>query len=139
MVPTRSVFDQILEGSFFAPSMLDRWVASNGNVNAQANLVETNEGYTVQVALPGLDAEKLEIQASRRNLHIKGVYEVPQIENGNYIWQGLPAGEFTQSFTLPGESSSEGADATYTNGILTIHLPKSEGARVKTIPVKTTV
>jgi HSP20 family protein len=138
MVPTRSVIDHLLEGSFFAPSMMDRW-ANNPASATPANLVETNDSYVVQLAVPGISSEQLEIKSSRRDLQIKGVYETPAIENGNYIWQGLPSGEFTQAFTLPGETSSEGAEASYVNGVLTIRLPKSEGARVKTIPVKTTV
>ena len=56
--------------------------------------------------------------------------------HGKVIWNGLPAGEFSETFTLPSEVVSDGAEATYDNGILTINMPKSEAAKVKTIPVK---
>ncbi|HZT96040.1 MAG TPA: Hsp20/alpha crystallin family protein [Chloroflexota bacterium] len=137
MVPTRSLIDQLLEGSFFAPSAMDHWF--NPTTGVPANLIETADHYIVQVALPGLDADKLEINAVQRDLRIKGVYEQENVENANYIWHGLPSGEFSQTFTLPAEVMGENAEATYTNGILSISIPKAQNARVKTIPVKKTV
>ncbi len=138
LVPTRSVIDQLLDGSWFAPAAMDRWF-SNSMGNFPANLIETDDGYVVQIALPGLDSSKLEIQASHRDLRVHGIYEAEKFEKGTYIWQGLPGGEFSQTFTLPAEVVSDGAEASYTNGILSIHVPKSDKAKVKTIPVKTTV
>lgn len=138
MVPTRSVIDQLLDGSWFAPATFDRWV--NGTTATfPANLVETDDKYVVQVALPGLDSDQLEIQVSERDLRISGTYESFEVEKGNYLWRGLPTGQFTQSFTLPAEVMGDGAEANYTNGILRINLPKSEKAKVKTISVKKTV
>jgi HSP20 family protein len=140
VVPTRSLIDQLLEGSVFAPSMMDRWFNQNAPATSfPANLVENDEGYVVQIGLPGLNPEKLEIQSLNRELRIKGVFEPAHFEKGNYIWNGLPQGEFTQAFTLPAEVASDGAEATYTSGILTISLPKAEHAKVRNIPVKTTV
>ncbi len=137
MVPTRSLIDQLLEGSFFAPAAMDRWM--NQTPTQPANLIETNEAYVVQAALPGLDADKLEINVAQRDLTIKGTYEFENVENGSYIWQGLPSGEFTQTFTLPGEVTGDGAEATYTNGVLSVNIPKAQHARVKSIQVKKTV
>jgi len=137
MVPTRSLIDQLLEGSFFAPSAVDRWF--NQATSMPANLIETNDAYIVQLALPGLDSTKLDIQVAQRDLRIKGVYETRDLENGDYIWRGLPVGEFSQAFTLPTEVSGDGAEATYTNGVMTISVPKAQHTRVKSIHVKTTV
>jgi len=135
-VPTRSLIDQLLEGSFFAPSMVDRWF-TDGNRGYPANLIDTDDKYTVELALPGLNSEKLEIQSLGRELRIKGVFETRPAEKGTYVWNGLPAGEFAHTFTLPTEVVSDGAQASYTNGILSVTLPKAEHARVKSIPVKT--
>jgi HSP20 family protein len=140
VIPTRSMIDQLLEGSFFSPAIVDRWYNQNGQSFAvPANLVETDEGYVVQIALPGLNPDKLEIQSLNRELRIKGFYEPKHFDKGNYIWNGLPQGEFTQAFTLPGEVANESAEASYTNGILEVSLPKAEHAKVRNIPVKTTV
>jgi HSP20 family protein len=137
VVPTRSVLDQLLEGSFFAPTLMDRWAHNTQAI--PANLVETADAYVVQIALPGINGDKLEIQSLNRELRIRGQFENNQIEEGKYIWNGLPQGEFTQAFTLPAEVMNDQAEATYTNGILSISLPKADHAKVKNIPVKTTV
>jgi HSP20 family protein len=89
---------------------------------------------------PGLTPKKLDIQVSQRDLRIMAVYEVQQFDNGNYIWHGLQeTGEFSQTFTLPSEVSGDGAEATYTNGVMTITVPKAQHTRVESISVKTTV
>src|SRR5581483_3035136 len=90
MVPTRSLIDQLLEGSYFAPLSPDRWFSHATPM--PANLIETDDAYIVQLALPGLDSKKLDIQTVQRDLRIKGVYEIQEFEGGNYIWHGLPAG-----------------------------------------------
>lgn len=137
MVPTRSLIDQLLEGSFFAPSSADRWF--NHSTSMAANLIETDDAFIVQLALPGLDSKRLDIQVAQRDLRIAAVYEVQEFDKGNYIWHGLPAGEFSQTFTLPAEVTGEGAEATYTHGVMTISVPKAQHTRVKSISVKTTV
>jgi HSP20 family protein len=137
ITPNRSMIEQLLDGALFGPTRLDRWVRPTSST--PANLVETPESFLVQISLPGLDSEKLEIQSLNRELRIHGHYGVTPIENGNYIWNGLPEGEFTKAFTLPAEVISDQADATYTNGILSITLPKADVAKVRNIPVKTTV
>ena len=136
-VSTRSLIDQLVEGSFFAPSLFERW--TNQMPSVPANLVETSEAYIVEIGLPGIEADKLEIQSLGRELRVKGVYKTAKHEKGEYVWSGLPAGEFTQAFTLPASVANDAAEASYVNGILTITLPKAENAKVKTIPVKTTV
>jgi HSP20 family protein len=136
-VPVRSLVDQLLANSFVFPSLFDRWFSETGRMMIPANLAETNDAYIVQVALPGIDPEKLEINVTGRELRVKGTYHVPQPENATYIWQGLQSGEFTESFTLPAEVQGDKAEANYHDGILTVTLPKHEHARVKSIPVKT--
>ncbi|HEV3309002.1 MAG TPA: Hsp20/alpha crystallin family protein [Chloroflexota bacterium] len=134
VVSTRSLIDQLVEGSFFAPAMFDRL---HHNPAFPANLLETDDAYTVQIALPGLNSEKLEIQSLGRELRVKGEYETTPVEKATYIWTGLPTGEFSHGFTLPAEVANDRAEARYVNGILNITLPKSEHAKVKTIPVST--
>jgi HSP20 family protein len=138
MVPARSLIEQLLEGSYFAPLSPDRWF--NHPTAIPANLIETDDAFIVQLALPGLDSKKLDIQVLHRDLRIRAIYEVQQFDKGTYVWHGLQeSGEFSQTFTLPAEVSGDGAEATYTNGVMTISVPKAEHTRVKSIHVKTTV
>ena len=103
-----------------------------------ANLIETDDGYEVQIGLAGLESDKIEIQVAESNLRIRGVYETPDTEARNYVWQGLPTGEFSHTFNLPTEVTGDGAEATYTDGLLTVKVPKAHYSKMKSIPVKTT-
>jgi HSP20 family protein len=56
-------------------------------------------------------------------------------ENVNWIWQGMPTGEFRESFTLPAEVEGGKTEASYEHGVLTINLPKAEHLLPKNIKV----
>jgi HSP20 family protein len=45
-------------------------------------------------------------------------------------------GSFLRSFTLPEAVSGEKVSAEFKDGMLTVHLPKDEKAKLKTIEVK---
>ncbi|MCA1957591.1 MAG: Hsp20/alpha crystallin family protein, partial [Nitrospira sp.] len=45
-------------------------------------------------------------------------------------------GSFLRSFTLPQDADGSKVSATYKDGVLAIHLPKSEKAKPKAIEVK---
>lgn len=91
--------------------------------------------YIVQVALPGINPENMDIQVVGREVSIKGRFESWAPENAKWIWQGLPAGEFNETYTLPVEVEGDTSEASYHHGILSITLPKVEHARPKNIKV----
>ncbi|MBV9229073.1 MAG: Hsp20/alpha crystallin family protein, partial [Chloroflexi bacterium] len=45
------------------------------------------------------------------------------------------AGQYQQSFTLPSPINADRVEASYTDGILTLTLPKAEHAKARTIKV----
>jgi HSP20 family protein len=45
-------------------------------------------------------------------------------------------GEMTRVVTLPGAVDESKVEATYEHGVLTVRIPKAEGAQPKQIPVK---
>jgi HSP20 family protein len=45
-------------------------------------------------------------------------------------------GSFARSFTLPEDADGEKVAAEFKNGVLKVHLPKSEKAKPKSIEVK---
>ena len=49
---------------------------------------------------------------------------------------GYQYGRFHETFTLPQGVMSDQIDARYHNGVLELHLPKSEEAKAKRIAVK---
>ncbi len=128
--------DQLFRDAFTWP----RFVASGSDapharVGLNSNLYETPESYLMQVVLPGVQLDTLQITAQQNVLTLQGTAGVTAPEGAQGIWVGLGVGEFRDQVTLPGEVDAETASADYRDGILILTLPKAEKAKAKTIKV----
>ena len=77
---------------------------------------------TVQVELPGVDPEDVQLIASPQALLIAGERRRPKA-CGHYQQLESDYGPFQRSITLAEDIDPEAATATYERGILTIRLP----------------
>lgn len=101
------------------------------------DMVEKEGEFVVKASLPGIDHDDLEITYTDRVLTIKGeIKEDNEVEEGQYHLRERRYGTFTRSLSLPAPVDEDGIQAAYEAGVLTLHLPKSEEARPKRIPVK---
>ncbi|MDX1993553.1 MAG: Hsp20/alpha crystallin family protein [bacterium] len=99
---------------------------------------ETANAYTVTTALPGLNAEQINVHFQDGVLTISGELNAPEpAENTRVLLQERVYGRFSRSVTLPMAVNVEGVEATFENGILTLTLPKAPEAQPRTIPVRT--
>ena len=57
------------------------------------------------------------------------------VEGATVHWNGFQPGQFQQTFTLPTSINSERAEANYTDGVLTLNLPKAEHVKARTVKV----
>ena len=130
VVSLREAMDRLFEDSFISsrPSGL-------GARGVAANLYETNEGFTLQLPLPGVKPEDVDITIQQDTVALKWEYKVEIPKDAHVHWHGFQAGQYQQSFTLPAAINAEGAEAHYNDGILTLRLPKAEHARARTIKV----
>ena len=132
-VSLRDAMDRLVADSFISPRNV---LGSVGMASGMpANLFEGPEGFIVQLALPGIDPDKVEITIKGASLSIKGERPARQFEQAQQIWSGIGSGAFEQTFTLPTAVDSEGADAGYEQGLLTLRLPKVRQARAHTVKV----
>lgn len=130
------LMDRLFRESFVMPSVFDRTVNGAGRPTLPVNLFETQEGYVLNAALPGLNPEALDLQVVGREVTIKGRFEPATPENANWIWQGIPSGEFFETYTLPVDVQGDQTEASYEQGILTLKLPKAEHLRPRSIKVQ---
>jgi HSP20 family protein len=127
--------DRLVRDSFVMPSLIDRQSGAASRPTMPVNLFETKEAYVLHAALPGLDPENVEIQVVGREATVKGKFEINTPDGGSWIWQGIPTGEFYETFTLPVEVDSNATEASYERGILSIVFPKAEHVKPKTIKI----
>jgi HSP20 family protein len=96
---------------------------------------ENEKEFIVRAEAPGFEAEDLDIQVSGNLLTIKAQKKRESKEkkgDGYYEERHLE-----RVVTLPADADPDKIEATYRNGILEIHLAKTEDAQRKRIPVKT--
>lgn len=89
-----------------------------------SNLTETWSSCSLQVALPGIDPDALEIEIVARTVTVRGRYHVPAPDDGTDVWRDIPSGRFEETYRLPLEVDGDRAEAQYAHGILTIRMPK---------------
>ena len=133
VVSLREAMDRLFADSFISPT--------SGQFSGRgvgANLFESAEGFILQIPMPGVKPENVEITAQQDTLSLKWDVQVTPIEGATVLWQGFQSGQYQQAFTLPAPINSERAEAHYTDGILTLNLPKAEHAKAHTVKVSTT-
>lgn len=112
--------------------------ATTGEWVPAVNVKETDDGLHLSAELPGMKPEDVEIEFENNVLTIRGekVEETTETEGDRYhIWERR-SGSFQRSFTLPRTVDASGIEASFENGILTVHLPKAAEAKSRRIEVK---
>ncbi len=101
------------------------------------DVYETDDSVVVKAALPGLKAEELDISVTAEGLTIRGeLKHEEKVERENYYRQEIRYGMCSRTIPLPTRVDHGRAEAEFTDGILTVTLPKAEEARPKTIKIK---
>ncbi|MDK2897735.1 MAG: hypothetical protein PWP04_1855 [Candidatus Atribacteria bacterium] len=99
--------------------------------------VKEEEGEIVLfVDLPGVEEKEIDITVSGDQLTIKGERKFPGDES-KFIRRERAFGPFSRSFALSVPVEVDQVKASYKNGVLEVHLPKSGIARPKKVEVKT--
>ena len=104
------------------------------------DVVERADAYLISAELPGVDASAVEISFENNTLTLRGTkapWLQPQ-ENEElrvYTAERL-TGTFERAVRLPEYVEGDKIEATYTNGVLTITVPKAQAARARKIEIK---
>jgi HSP20 family protein len=98
-----------------------------------ADLSETDGAYVVEVDVPGVRKDQVEIQLQDRELIITG--EIPESERGRRHRRSRRTGRFEFRTYLPGDVNADAVNAQLSDGVLTVTVPKSEAAKPRQIEV----
>ncbi|MCH4554079.1 MULTISPECIES: Hsp20/alpha crystallin family protein [Aestuariibaculum] len=127
-----SWFDDILGsrlGTEFMPNF------NTGMSLPAVNVKNSEDHFTIEMAVPGLKKSDFDINMDNNVLSIGVASKVEnKNENERYTRREFGYSSFKRTFTIPDSVNTEGIKAEYNDGILKIHLPKKEEAKVK--PVK---
>lgn len=116
--------------------------APNGESRALADwtpvvdISEDDNEYLIQAELPEVPRDQVDISIENGQLTFTGsrAFE-KESENRKYHRVERAYGSFSRTFSLPDDADSERIHAEYKDGMLKIHMPKSENARPRRIQV----
>ena len=100
------------------------------------SLVESEDALTLHVQLPGVDANNIDVQASREVVAISGDRIAPELsENEKLRRNEFRYGSFRRVVSLPVAIDPKDVTADYEAGLLVLTLPKAEDERNKVVKV----
>jgi HSP20 family protein len=101
------------------------------------DISESDGEYLIKAELPEVKKEDVKVTVEDGVLTLQGERRQEKEEKGKrYHRVERSYGSFVRSFTLPESVDETGVKAEYKDGVLSLHLPKSEKVKPKAIDVK---
>ncbi len=113
------------------------WPENTLKVVPAVDLKETEDHFLINAELPGMSKKEISISLENNVISISGEKKVENEEkDNNYHRVERSYGKFHRAFELPGAVNRDKIEADYTDGILSIIIPKTEEAKPKQIEIK---
>jgi HSP20 family protein len=100
-----------------------------------ADVVETDSAYVIEVELPGVRREDVDVELNGDELVVTGEVKERKRE-GLFRRRTRRVGGFEFRVTLPGYRRDGDIEASMSNGVLTVHVPKAESTKSSKITVR---
>jgi HSP20 family protein len=128
--PMRSPIEQLFNELAFMPG------DGQSQPMPAMDVRETDDAYLVEVDLPGIDIDDVEVMIEGRTLTIRGRIEEEKERNaGNYLLRERRRGQFIRAVAVPGMVDVDKAESRYENGQLIVTLPKSASNRARRVDI----
>jgi HSP20 family protein len=141
MVSLREAMDQLFDENFVRPY---RSGVNSGNGVSMArlpiDLYESEDELVLKARLPGMNPEDVEITIEDGDLIIKAELRsdavLDEAKDWNWYRHELYHGSVGRRISLPTLVQTDNIEATFSNGELTLVLPKAEEVKPRSIKVK---
>jgi len=110
------------------------WQATEQFIAPAATVLENTDGYTLEVEMPGVSKENLEMWVEKNELTILGRRLMPSVE-GTLIHRESRSDNFRRSFELDPSIDAGKISAKIEQGVVTLTLPKAEQVKPRKIAV----
>lgn len=101
------------------------------------DIQETEHEYLVKAELPEVNKEDVKVTVENGVLTIQGERKLEKEEKGKKFHRiERSYGTFLRTFTVPLDADETKVAADFREGLLKVHIPKTEKARPKAIEVK---
>jgi HSP20 family protein len=112
--------DTFLDNDFFSKD----WTPA-------VNIIEKNNEYEVEMVLPGMNKEDIQVHAENGILQVKGETKSEKEEKDRrYTRREFSHSSFERSFRLPENADEDDIKASYHSGILRLEIKKTHVAKL---------
>lgn len=142
----RDPIDRIFNDNFFNSPFRSVWGngfnggGASNRLGVAIDVYETAHEVVIIAAVPGLGPDDINVSVHENTVTLSGqlpnVAQSEEAKQATWYIHELPYGSFQRSLKLPVEIDPDGADATFENGILHLHLPKARQSRPRQITVR---
>ena len=115
-----------------APANGDR--AQEQFITPAATVLENADGYLLEVEMPGVNKETLEMWVENNELTIVGRRSLPTVE-GTLLHRESRTENFRRAFELDPSIDADKISAKIEQGLVTLTLPKAEHVKPRKISV----
>jgi len=103
-------------------------------VTPLVDIYENDDAILVHAEMPGVTKDDISVNIDNGSLTLTGVRSV--VRGGASEWEEFGDVEFQRAFSVPQTIVVDKVSAEFKNGVLALHLPKSEAAKPKQIAIK---
>jgi len=102
-------------------------------ISPLVDIYENDNEIRLYADMPGVDKKDIGINVDNGNLRIAGVRHLKSIGAAN--WEEFGDVEYRRSFSVPQTIDVNKVNAELKDGVLVLHLPKSEEAKPRQIKI----
>jgi HSP20 family protein len=133
-ISLQDAMNSLLQRSFLPPGSLP---GRDGTATLPLDISETEDAFVVKASLPGVKPDDVRITIKGDTVTIRGASPAEEQKKG-WHWHLRERwfGSFHRSVSLPTPVDSDRAEARYEHGVLTLRLPKAEGAKPRPVKIQ---
>lgn len=120
-----ALFNDLFNDDFYGGVLGRRQAASPA-----VNIVDTENGFRVEVGAPGIAKEDFKVDIDKDNLLTISAEKKTEKDDKNerYLRREFGYSQFKQTLLLPDEIDKDSISASYENGVLAVSVPKKAKA-----------
>lgn len=131
----RKEMDRLFE-EFLSPVRRRRAVSTEGVISPNVDIFERGREVVIQVELPGVNKEEVDLTITDDRLIIKGEIKKPEgISEDDYILNERSYGPFSRTINLPSDVDKSSVKANIKNGLLEIVVLRKEESKPREIKI----
>jgi HSP20 family protein len=100
------------------------------------NVFQQGDNILAIIELPGVDKNKLQIEAKENTIRISGTKATDYEDGASVHRRERDFGQFDRTISIPVKLDPDGIKAEYRDGVLAIFLPRAESDKPRTVNIK---